>query len=198
MTLKPNRHLLEERRIWYSKQAKEKGWTVDLRNLDVLDTVNTHALEYADCPCLSCYQKSHPEEEKARAWESVRVLVKEGFGIDYPTYDAIAHPALSLQLQQILSHEEKLLFTQTTIPVCDAAAEEATELIANAQQLDEKTMQRLFVLLRGMSEFEYDEDAALNFSQLVKAYKQGDKTLQRLAAEEAVSLQVGVMHGCQK
>ena len=92
--------------------------------------------------------------------------------------------------------------------MCDAAAEEATELIANAQQLDEKTIQRLFVLLRGMrweergglsrSEFEYDEDAALNFSQLVKAYKQGDKTLQRLLAEEAVSLQVGVMHGCQK
>lgn len=36
-------------------------------------------VELLECVDASCYQKSHPEEEKARAWESVRVLVKEGF-----------------------------------------------------------------------------------------------------------------------
>ena len=36
-------------------------------------------VELVECVDASCYQKSHPEEEKARAWESVRVLVKEGF-----------------------------------------------------------------------------------------------------------------------
>lgn len=36
-------------------------------------------VELLECVDASCYQKSHPEEERARAWESVRVLVKEGF-----------------------------------------------------------------------------------------------------------------------
>ena len=48
------------------------------------------------------------------------------------------------------------------------------------------------------SEYECEEDRELNFSQLVKAYKQGDKAFQRLLAEEAVALEVRVCHACQK
>ena len=48
------------------------------------------------------------------------------------------------------------------------------------------------------SEYECEEDRELNFSQMVKAYKQGDKAFQRLLAEEAVALEVRVCRACQK
>ena len=95
---------------------------------------------------------------------------------------------------------EKLLFTQTTIPVCDEAVEEASELVDHCKQLDESTMQRLLVLLRGMrwacvvfvrnSEQEFNQDIQVNFQQLVKAYKQGDKAFQRLLEENVLLIQV--------
>lgn len=103
---------------------------------------------------------------------------------------------------------EKLLFTQTTIPVCDEAVEEASELVDHCKQLDESTMQRLFVLLRGMrwacvvfvrnSEHEFNQDIQVNFQQLVKAYKQGDKAFQRLLEENVLLIQVLVRVWCQR
>ena len=97
---------------------------------------------------------------------------------------------------------EKLLFTQTTIPVCDEAVEEASELVDRCEQLDEPVVQRLFVLLRGMrwecvvfvrnSEHEFNQDVQVNFQQLVKAYKQGDKAFQRLLEENVLLIQVWV------
>ena len=60
------------------------------------------------------------------------------------------HPISRGLLLSVLFPVEKLLFTQTTIPVCEDAAEEASELITNTEQLNEETIQRLFVLLRGM------------------------------------------------
>lgn len=95
---------------------------------------------------------------------------------------------------------EKLLFTQKTIPVCDEAVEEASELVDRCKQLDEPVVQRLFVLLRGMrwacvvfvrnSEHEFNQDIQVNFQQLVKAYKQGDKAFQRLLEENVLLIQV--------
>lgn len=102
---------------------------------------------------------------------------------------------------------EKLLFTQTTIPACDEAVEEASELVDHCEQLDEPVVQRLFVLLRGMrwecvvfvrnSEHEFNQDIQVNFQQLVKAYKQGDKAFQRLLEENVLLIQVWVRVWCQ-
>ena len=102
---------------------------------------------------------------------------------------------------------EKLLFTQTTIPVCDEAVEEASELVDRCEELDEPVVQRLFVLLRGMrwacvvfvrnSEHEFNQDIQVSFQQLVKAYKQGDKAFQRLLEENVLLIQVWV-RVCQR
>lgn len=53
-------------------------------------------------------------------------------------------------INTIMKHEENLLFSQTTIPICDQAISEAEEIIENCSQLNDDILIRLFVLIRGM------------------------------------------------
>ena len=53
-------------------------------------------------------------------------------------------------MNRILKHEENLLFSQTTIPICDQAITEAEEIIENCSQLNNDILIRLFFIIRGM------------------------------------------------
>lgn len=117
-------------------------------------------MEYDDCPCLTCYQKNHPELEKKRCWLNTCSFLQAAYvsiliidnnqDIQYPTYEEIKDWKEQSVLNRILKHEENLLFSQTTIPICDQAITEAEEIIENCSQLDNDILIRLFILIRGM------------------------------------------------
>lgn len=53
------------------------------------------------------------------------------------------------ELRTILECERSLLFSQTTIPMCDEAIEEVESIVYSVSDLNDTILIRLFILCRG-------------------------------------------------
>ena len=75
------------------------------------------------------------------------------------------------------------MFSPTTIPVNENAINVAMNILRQPS-LSDSDFIRLFILLRGQSELEDEEDIQLNITQLRRAYRQGNRILKRAIAQE--------------
>lgn len=123
------------------------------------------------------------------------VCIHNQKNIHYPSYTEIQELVKKTELRTILECERSLLFSQTTIPMCDEAIEEVESVVNSVNSvsdLNDTILIRLLILCRGQryalnsmtsSEYEDPNERSLNVHQLIKAYQHGEKELQKQLQE---------------
>ncbi|KAK8800042.1 hypothetical protein WA588_002860 [Blastocystis sp. NMH] len=177
MTIKPGRHLLDEREIWYRHHLPD----IDMTDLSVLSSVNTHQIEFSSCLCYTCYQKSHKREVLKSYWNHVRFRLKSKYRVNYPSLSELSNSDSSLS--NLLERESALFFHSTTIFICKEAKESMMELL-DSDSWDDQMVVQLFKYARGVSDYENEERRSRNQAIIQRDEEKGRTLFRRLLEKE--------------